>query len=105
MRAGRAAWRAVLWRDCRRLMSPSTPRCACYADVARQARAMITAGVTPPPVLTPGCRRCSLHDECCPERLHVSANQLALAVNADGRVVHAQAAQHNLCHPRGCLVA
>lgn len=38
-------------------------------DVARQARAMISAGATPPPVLTPGCRHCSLHDACCPERL------------------------------------
>lgn len=42
---------------------------ALTANVARQTRAMIAAGITPQPVLTPGCRRCSLHDECCPERL------------------------------------
>jgi len=42
---------------------------ALTADVARQARAMIVEQVTPPPVLTAGCRRCSLHDACCPERL------------------------------------
>jgi CRISPR-associated exonuclease Cas4 len=42
---------------------------ALTADVARQARAMIAGQVTPPPVLTPGCRRCSLQDVCAPERL------------------------------------
>jgi CRISPR-associated exonuclease Cas4 len=39
------------------------------AEVARQTRAMIAGQVTPPPVLTSGCRRCSLHDACAPERL------------------------------------
>ncbi len=33
------------------------------------ARKMIAAGITPPPVLTPGCRHCSLHDLCQPESL------------------------------------
>jgi CRISPR-associated exonuclease Cas4 len=42
---------------------------ALTADIARQARAMIAQQVTPPPVLTAGCRRCSLHDACSPERL------------------------------------
>jgi CRISPR-associated exonuclease Cas4 len=42
---------------------------ALTADVARQTRAMISARTTPQPVLTAGCRRCSLHGVCCPERL------------------------------------
>ena len=39
------------------------------ASVAAAARAMITSGLTPAPTLMPGCRRCSLHDACQPERL------------------------------------
>lgn len=39
------------------------------ARVAADARANIEAGRTPPPVLSAGCRRCSLHDLCQPERL------------------------------------
>lgn len=39
------------------------------ARVARDARAMIEAQRTPPPVLMPGCRRCSLQDACRPDRL------------------------------------
>ena len=39
------------------------------AQVAAETHAMIAAGRTPPPVQTPGCRRCSLHDLCQPERL------------------------------------
>jgi CRISPR-associated exonuclease Cas4 len=42
---------------------------ALTADIARHVRAMIAKQVTPPPVLIPGCRNCSLHDACCPERL------------------------------------
>ncbi|MBS0562056.1 MAG: CRISPR-associated protein Cas4 [Proteobacteria bacterium] len=38
-------------------------------DIASRARAMMAAGITPAPVLSPGCRYCSLHDQCCPERL------------------------------------
>lgn len=33
------------------------------------ARAMIAGGVTPAPVRTPGCRRCSLESLCQPARL------------------------------------
>lgn len=39
------------------------------ARVATDTRAMLRAGVTPPPVETPACRRCSLLDECRPARL------------------------------------
>ena len=37
--------------------------------VAAEARAMIGAGRTPPPVHTPACRRCSLETLCQPARL------------------------------------
>ncbi len=39
------------------------------AEVATATRAMIAAGRTPLPVLTPGCRRCSLQEACQPDRL------------------------------------
>ncbi|NNM71294.1 CRISPR-associated protein Cas4 [Enterovirga aerilata] len=39
------------------------------ARVAAQARTMIQAGRTPPPLRIPGCRRCSLQDACRPDRL------------------------------------
>lgn len=39
------------------------------AETAAATRAMIAAGVTPPPVKTPGCRRCSLMALCEPDRL------------------------------------
>jgi CRISPR-associated exonuclease Cas4 len=42
---------------------------ALTAQVARDARAMLAAGRTPPPVDGPGCRRCSLQDLCQPGRL------------------------------------
>lgn len=42
---------------------------ALTARVAEEARCNILAHHTPPPVLTPGCRVCSLHDLCQPERL------------------------------------
>ncbi len=42
---------------------------ALTAQVATDARAMIAAGRTPPPVKKAACRRCSLHDLCQPERL------------------------------------
>lgn len=37
--------------------------------IAAEARDMIAAGRTPPPVQTPACRRCSLEDLCEPGRL------------------------------------
>lgn len=42
---------------------------ALTAQVAADARGMIQSGRTPAPVLMPGCRRCSLHSACQPERL------------------------------------
>jgi CRISPR-associated exonuclease Cas4 len=42
---------------------------ALTARVAREARANIAALRTPPPVLMPACKRCSLIDLCQPERL------------------------------------
>lgn len=39
------------------------------AHIAAAARRNILGGHTPPPVLMPGCRACSLHDLCQPERL------------------------------------
>ena len=36
---------------------------------AREARANIAAGITPPPILMPGCRACSLQEICRPNRL------------------------------------
>lgn len=39
------------------------------ADVAAATRSMIAAGQTPPPVRTPGCKRCSLLSLCEPDRL------------------------------------
>ncbi len=39
------------------------------ARVAADTHAMLHAGITPPPVETPACRRCSLLDECRPSRL------------------------------------
>lgn len=42
---------------------------ALTAHVSAEARAMIAAGRTPPPVNTKACRSCSLADACCPERL------------------------------------
>ena len=43
---------------------------ALTARVAAEAGETIRASRTPPPVATPVCRRCSLHDHCLPERLH-----------------------------------
>ncbi len=42
---------------------------ALTARVAAEARTALLAGITPAPVETPACRRCSLHDLCQPERL------------------------------------
>ncbi|HET9019611.1 MAG TPA: CRISPR-associated protein Cas4 [Acetobacteraceae bacterium] len=42
---------------------------ALTARVAAEAREALLRGITPPPVATPACRRCSLHDLCRPERL------------------------------------
>lgn len=42
---------------------------ALTARVAAEARDALLNGVTPAPVKTPACRRCSLHALCQPERL------------------------------------
>lgn len=42
---------------------------ALTAQVAAEARGNILARYTPPPRLIPGCRACSLHELCRPERL------------------------------------
>jgi len=42
---------------------------ALTARVAEEARAMIVAHRTPPPVQMPACKRCSLAETCCPDRL------------------------------------
>lgn len=39
------------------------------ARVAQETRAMLAAAVTPLPILTKGCRRCSLESLCQPKRL------------------------------------
>lgn len=39
------------------------------AQVAAEARTVIASGITPPPVKTPACRRCSLEVLCQPDRL------------------------------------
>lgn len=39
------------------------------ASVATEARAVLIGGITPMPVKTPACRRCSLQDLCRPDRL------------------------------------
>ena len=36
-------------------------------DVAAKVRGLLRAGETPPPVLTKGCKACSLFDQCRPE--------------------------------------
>ena len=46
---------------------------ALTARIAREARANIAALRTPPPVLTPACRRCSLADLCQPAKLEKSS--------------------------------
>jgi CRISPR-associated exonuclease Cas4 len=38
-------------------------------EAARRLHALIASGTTPPPVLRPRCRGCSLHDLCMPELL------------------------------------
>ncbi|MEO8927622.1 MAG: CRISPR-associated protein Cas4 [Caulobacteraceae bacterium] len=47
---------------------------ALTARVAAEARANILAGRTPPPVLMPACRRCSLMDLCQPARFEKAPN-------------------------------
>lgn len=42
--------------------------------VAEQARANIAQGITPPPVFTPACKRCSMIDLCQPQRLRAPAH-------------------------------
>lgn len=42
---------------------------ALTASTAKAARANILASRTPPPVVMPGCRACSLRENCQPERL------------------------------------
>lgn len=43
---------------------------ALTARVAEEVRAMIMENRTPRPVQMPACRRCSLVETCCPDRLH-----------------------------------
>jgi CRISPR-associated exonuclease Cas4 len=38
-------------------------------EAARRLHELVASGVTPPPVLKPRCRGCSLHDVCIPELL------------------------------------
>src|SRR5207247_80397 len=38
-------------------------------EAARRLHELFASGVTPPPVLKPRCRGCSLHDLCMPELL------------------------------------
>ena len=45
---------------------------ALTARVAADARAMIAAQRTPPPVRIPGCKSCSLEGACRPERLEAA---------------------------------
>lgn len=47
---------------------------ALTARIAQDVRAMVEAQRTPPPVLMPGCRRCSLQDACQPDRLQKPAS-------------------------------
>lgn len=45
------------------------PLRALTAGIAADARAMIAAGRTPPPVAMPACRRCSMLEVCQPRRM------------------------------------
>ncbi len=54
----------------RRVIIPFDPALRTLtASIAAAARALLSSGITPSPVLMPGCRRCSLLDACQPERL------------------------------------
>jgi CRISPR-associated exonuclease Cas4 len=57
-------------------------------EAVRRFHELIAAGVTPPPVLRPRCRGCSLHDLCMPELLSQGARprsyQRGLFVAAGG---------------------
>jgi CRISPR-associated exonuclease Cas4 len=58
---------------------------ALTAQVAADARRMIAAQKTPPPVYTPACEKCSMQEICRPQRLekppHI-ANWLARQIEA-----------------------
>lgn len=62
---------ALFYGETRRRLSVAfdAPLRALTAQVAADARAMIAAGGTPPPIYIRACRRCSLQDLCRPERL------------------------------------
>ena len=63
------------------------PLRALTSRIAREAREMIAQMRTPPPVLKPACRRCSLEDACQPERMQASpkvGRWLAAQLAADG---------------------
>lgn len=47
---------------------------ALTATVASAARAMIARNETPPPLLSPGCKRCSMESLCQPKRLQKPPN-------------------------------
>lgn len=70
----------------RRLLVAFDPELrALTADVARQAGAMISAGMTPAPHQQPGCRKCSLQDLCAPavfEKPRKVSSWLAAQINA-----------------------
>lgn len=51
--------------------------------VAAETRAMIAAGRTPPPLVQPGCARCSMAALCQPERL---ARPASVAAWLDGQI-------------------
>lgn len=53
----------------RQAVAFDAPLRALTAQVAAEARAVIAGSLTPPPVLTPACRRCSLEGLCRPDRL------------------------------------
>ena len=62
---------ALFYGQTRRRMAVAfdLPLRALTAATALAARANLMAGRTPPPIPMPGCRLCSLHDLCQPDRL------------------------------------
>ncbi len=70
----------------RRMVVPFDPALRTLtATVAADTRRMITAQITPPPVYTPACEKCSLQDICRPRKLEnppCIENWLASQLNA-----------------------
>ncbi|MCF3947105.1 CRISPR-associated protein Cas4 [Acidiphilium sp. AL] len=54
-------------------------------EIARQTRALLASGQTPPPVYKPSCANCSLHDLCAPEALQTPPRITAWLVRQIGR--------------------